>query len=187
MSFLDIFSGKFYIIILNSLYELKIELLKNKPSEIIYYKYNFDISFLLNSFNCFSSISKNFFNYKKCLNILLSQFNILDLNCFNLNIKDKYIIISLGSLLGYVKYTQFIDLIHINNIILINKLDYIYIDYNSLVNLEIIDSDNKKFTLLYFLDSTLTPMGGRLLRKWLINPLLDLNIINYRHDIMNLI
>ncbi len=187
-SLLDIFSGKFYILILNSLYELKIELLKNNPSEIICYRNNFNLLTILNYFKCFNFISKSFFSYKKCLNILLKHFNLCNLNCFDIDINNKFIIKSLGSLLGYVKYTQFIDLVHINNIKLVNKFDYIYIDYNSLRNLEIIDSINgNKYTLLYLLDSTLTPMGSRLLKRWLINPISNLDIINYRHNIMNII
>ncbi len=186
-SLIDIFSGKFYVLEIKSLDELKTELFKNNPSEIIYSKDNFDFSSLFNEFNYFNSISFKYFNYSLCLKVLLNHFKLSNLDCFGISNK-KLIIISAGCLLNYIKFTQFINLVHISNIKLISDSKYLFMDFSTIKNLELIDSLNsKKFTLLNILDSTVTPMGSRLLKRWLIRPVLDLNIIKNRHSIINFI
>ncbi len=186
-SLLDIFSGKFYLSELNNLDELKTELYKTNPSEILYSDKNLNFDFFSN-YNSLRVLSLDKFEYKKNLNILLNHFNILNLNCFG--ISDKNLgIIPAGCLLHYVKCTQLIDLKHIDKIKLINNKNYIFIDYYSIKNLELINSlnNNEKFTLFYVLNSTLTPMGNRLLRRWLLSPLNNIVEINNRHLIMNFI
>ncbi len=186
-SLIDIFSGKFYVLQIKSLNELKTELFKNNPSEIIYCKDNFNFTYLLNEFNFFNSISLKYFNYNFCLNVLLDHFKLSNLDCFGISDK-KLIIISAGCLLNYIKFTQFINLLHINKIKLISDYKYLFMDFSTIKNLELIDSlSNSKNTLLNILDSTVTPMGGRLLKRWLIRPILDLNIINNRHSIISFI
>ncbi len=188
-SLIDIFSGKFYVLELNNLNDIKTELLKTNPSEIVYFKDNFDISLVSNNFKIFNSLYDKKFCYKKYLNILLDHFKLSNLDCFNIKIDNLAIIISAGFLLNYIKFTQLIDLLHINKIELLNNIKYLFIDYYTIKNLEIINSlnNNNKNTLLYVLDTTLTPMGGRLLKRWLVRPLNDLNIIKNRHLIMDFI
>lgn len=85
-----------------------------------------------------------------------------------------------GSLLKYVQETQKTDLSHINKFQYYNIVDYLTIDSNSRRNLEIAENlreNKKKGSLLGVIDKTNTSMGGRQLRKWLEQPLIDKNRI----------
>ena len=90
-----------------------------------------------------------------------------------------------NALFTYLLDTQKNNLDHINKIILYSVTKYMSLDINARRNLEITEKlrDNaKKGTLLWVLDKTSTAMGGRLLRRWLNNPLIDVSKINKRLD-----
>ena len=81
-----------------------------------------------------------------------------------------------GGLLGYLAETQKLDLAHINKIELLGGDRYMELDYTTLRGLELTQSlrtGEKKGSLLWVLDRTKTPMGGRLLRSWVERPLLS--------------
>ena len=118
--------------------------------------------------------------------------NILELfsgkSLEELKIQDRiYSIISTSKLIEYLYTTQKNSLDHINNLIYYESKDYMIIDINTRMNLEIhetIMSRNKKGALIHTIDKTSTAMGGRLLKTWLEQPLLDIGKINYRLDIV---
>ncbi len=88
-----------------------------------------------------------------------------------------------GALLHYLKTTQKVDLNHIRSITPYQLESFMMIDSSSRRNLELTETlrDRKKRgTLLWVLDKTMTAMGGRKLRKWLEQPLLELDEINRR-------
>ncbi|NLN65425.1 MAG: DNA mismatch repair protein MutS [Clostridiaceae bacterium] len=88
-----------------------------------------------------------------------------------------------GALLYYLKSTQKVDLNHIQTIKPYQLESYMMIDSSSRKNLELTETlreRKKRGTLLWVLDKTMTAMGGRKLRKWLEQPLLDLDEINMR-------
>ena len=90
-----------------------------------------------------------------------------------------------GSLLKYIRETQKNDLSHINKFSYYNIVDYLTIDGNSRRNLEITESlreNNKKGSLLWIIDKTNTSMGGRQLRRWLEQPLINKVKIEERLD-----
>ncbi|AZV57065.1 DNA mismatch repair protein MutS [Clostridium sp. AWRP] len=90
-----------------------------------------------------------------------------------------------GSLLKYIRETQKNDLSHINKFSYYNIVDYLTIDGNSRRNLEITESlreNNKKGSLLWVIDKTNTSMGGRQLRRWLEQPLINKVKIEERLD-----
>ena len=89
------------------------------------------------------------------------------------------------SLIKYIKETQKIDLTHINKINIYSVDKYMTLDSIARKNLELTETirdRNKRGSLLWVLDKTSTSMGGRLLRKWLEEPLLDITEINNRLD-----
>ena len=121
------------------------------------------------------------------LDTLNLRFTIVDNN--NKNIEDieerKLAISSINSLLKYIEETQKTKLDHINKIIVYNLSRYMALDINARRNLEITEKmrdKSKKGTLLWVLDKTATSMGGRLLRRWLNDPLIDVKEINRRLD-----
>ena len=100
------------------------------------------------------------------------------------NLEDKKIAIaSVNGLMYYLLDTQKNNLDHINKIVLYNTTKYMSLDINARRNLEITEKmrdKSKKGTLLWVLDKTSTSMGGRLLRRWLNDPLIDVTEINNR-------
>ena len=97
---------------------------------------------------------------------------------------DKLLsIASINALKEYITSTQMTDLSHINKVIIYSVSKYMSLDINARRNLEITEKlrdRSKKGTLLWVLDKTSTSMGGRLLRRWLNDPLIDENEINKR-------
>ena len=92
---------------------------------------------------------------------------------------------SINALIKYLLDTQKNSLDHINKLLVYSITKYMALDINARRNLEITEKlrdKSKKGTLLWVLDKTSTSMGGRLLRRWLNNPLIEANKINKRLD-----
>ncbi len=102
------------------------------------------------------------------------------------DLKDKLLVVaSVNGLLNYLVITQKMKLEHINKIEIYQTTKYMSLDLNARRNLEITEKmrdKSKKGTLLWVLDKTSTSMGGRLLRRWLNDPLIDVEEINLRLD-----
>lgn len=100
------------------------------------------------------------------------------------NIEERTLAIaSINSLIEYLNETQMTSLEHINKITIYNTSKYMALDINARRNLEITEKlrdKTKKGTLLWVLDKTSTSMGGRMLRRWLNDPLIDTKEIQKR-------
>ena len=113
------------------------------------------------------------------------RFNFVDSNQKEIeNIADKTLAVcSINALIEYIEQTQMTTLDHINKITVYNISKYMSLDINARRNLEITEKmrdKSKKGTLLWVLDKTSTSMGGRALRRWLNDPLIDTTEINRR-------
>ena len=112
--------------------------------------------------------------------ILIDKKNVV------VNLKERSLAVkSINALLEYLNETQMTSLEHINTITIYNLSKYMSLDINARRNLEITEKmrdKSKKGTLLWVLDKTSTSMGGRLLRRWLNDPLIDVNEIQERLD-----
>lgn len=99
-------------------------------------------------------------------------------------LKDQLLCVAASNgLLTYLRDTQKNDLEYIHKITLYSTTHYMNLDTNARRNLEITEKlrdKSKKGTLLWVLDKTSTSMGGRLLRRWLSDPLIDVGRINER-------
>ena len=102
------------------------------------------------------------------------------------NVDKKLLAVSaINALLYYLNQTQKMKLKHINKIQIYNTNKYMSLDINARRNLELTEKmrdKSKKGTLLWVLDKTNTSMGGRNLRRWLSDPLIDAEEINERLD-----
>jgi len=88
-----------------------------------------------------------------------------------------------GAVLTYLSDTHHHEAQHISNIARIEQDRFIWMDPFTLQNLEILQSSNKDaVTLLNVMDKTVSPMGGRMLKRWMALPLKDLTTIRQRHD-----
>ena len=100
------------------------------------------------------------------------------------NLKDNlFAVTAINGLTAYLSATQKIKLDHINTIELYRTTKYMALDVNARRNLELTDrmrDKSKKGTLLWVLDKTSTSMGGRMLRRWINDPLVDVKEINER-------
>jgi DNA mismatch repair protein MutS len=113
---------------------------------------------------------------------LLQFFRLHDLTGFGIEDKPQAIAAA-GALLGYAEETQKSQLPHLTAIALESSGEAIAMNAATRRHLELdtrVDGDTRH-TLLGILDSTVTPMGGRLLRRWLHRPLRDRNVLSQRH------
>ena len=119
------------------------------------------------------------------INNLNLRFNILDTSSKKVeNMEEKVLAVaSINALIQYIEETQKTSLDHINKIIFYTISRYMALDINARRNLELTEKmrdKSKKGTLLWVLDKTSTSMGGRLLRRWISDPLVDVLEINKR-------
>ena len=118
---------------------------------------------------------------------ITQRFNLQDAKGNQLTkLEDRILAIcAINALAEYLKQTQMTTLEHINKITIYSISRYMSLDISARRNLEITEKmrdKSKKGTLLWVLDKTSTSMGGRLLRRWLNDPLIDLVEINRRLD-----
>lgn len=135
-------------------------------------------------FECYITKFNDKFFISDCSKIK-QKFQLVDNNQNVIeNIEDKTLAVpSINALIEYIEQTQMTTLDHINKITIYNISKYMSLDISARRNLEITEKmrdKSKKGTLLWVLDKTSTSMGGRLLRRWLNDPLIDTAEINKR-------
>lgn len=115
---------------------------------------------------------------------LTKHFNTNTLKGFGVSHLSQGIIAS-GSILHYLSETQHRQLQHINRLQRIAEENYIWMDRFTIRNLELYSSNHQNgVTLLDIIDKTTSPMGGRLLKRWLALPLKNIAEIKHRHQIV---
>ena len=190
ISVCDISTGEFYSCEIkgeNNFELLLDEIARFNPSEIITNSMMFECQEEINKirerFQMYMSRFNDKFFSEDEGNLTL-DYNIIENKKEITSLKDKTIAVkSINALLEYLNETQMTSLEHINTIKIYNLSKYMSLDINARRNLEITEKmrdKTKKGTLLWVLDRTSTSMGGRLLRRWLNDPLLDVNEINER-------
>lgn len=127
-----------------------------------------------------SFIDNDVFNLCFCEEILKKHFNVHTLTSLGLN--EEVEIIAAGSLLWYISDTQKSNLTHIKKIVHYSNNDYMFLDKSTIRNLEIFRKIDGSYegTLVAAIDYTITPMGGRLLKKFLLFPLKNIDEIMNR-------
>ena len=194
ISICDISTGEFYSAEIKDNYNFPMlldEIARYSPSELVINSMMADCTEEINKIKeRFENVYITKFNDKffiQELNNLDLRFTIVDNNGKKIeDIKERELeITSINALIEYIEETQKTSLDHINKITVYNISKYMALDVNSRRNLEITEKmrdKSKKGTLLWVLDKTSTSMGGRLLRRWLSDPLIDALEINRRLD-----
>src|SRR5215218_6902020 len=115
--------------------------------------------------------------------ILMQHFGVQSLDGFGLA-EQRMAVQAAGALLAYLADTQRSALVQITSIHTYSASGFMELDLQARRNLELAESarGEKRHGLLAVLDETRTPMGARLLRRWLGQPLLDLETIHRRQD-----
>jgi len=184
ISFLDVSTGEFLTAQGNVEYIDK--LLQNfSPSEVLIQKQNkqnFKTHFgeQFYTFYLEDWIFQNDFSYES----LTNHFEIKSLKGFGIDdLKEG--IISAGAVLHYLSETQHHKLEHITNIQRIIEEDFVWMDKFTIRNLELYQTtSDQAVTLIDIIDRTISPMGGRLLKRWLALPLKNMVEIQKRHEIV---
>ncbi len=115
---------------------------------------------------------------------LKKHFGVATLTVFGLE-NDAFATKTAAVLLGYLQYTQKNTVSHIKKISRPDNTQHMVLDRASIINLELfstIREHDAKGSLLHVLDKTGTPMGGRMLKSWLKEPLIDKQQIEERHE-----
>ena len=192
ISVCDISTGEFYSCEIkdeNNFELLLDEIARFSPSEIIANSMMFECQEELDKIKerfqiYMSRFSDKFFSDEE--GNLSLDYNIIENKKEITNLKERKLAVkSINALLEYLNETQMTSLEHINTITLYSISKYMSLDVNARRNLEITEKmrdRSKKGTLLWVLDKTSTSMGGRLLRRWLNDPLLDVKEIQERLD-----
>lgn len=116
--------------------------------------------------------------------ILNKHFETRNLKGFGIDELELGIMAS-GAILHYLAETQHDKVAHIRSISRIEEDQHVWLDRFTIRNLELVSSNNENATtLLRILDHTVTPMGSRLLRRWLLLPLKDINRIAHRQAVV---
>ena len=154
------------------------EVLVSKPSKL---KYNTAFG---NDFHAFY-IEDWVFQDDYANESLLKHFNTKSLKGFG--IEDLYEgIVAAGSILHYLSETQHHKLQHITSIQRLTKGEHVWMDRFTIKNLELYQSTNQNaVTLVNVIDKTISPMGGRLLKRWLALPLKNVEKIKQRHEVVS--
>ena len=185
VAFLDITTGEFYAAEGNMEYMDKL-LQSFQPSEVILsksqskrFKEQFD-----NKVYTFQ-LDEWVFREQYCYDLLLQHFQTQSLKGFG--IEDlKAAIIACGVAIHYLKDTEHANLQHINTLQRIVATDFLWMDRFTIRNLELVHSSYEQGTnLLQAIDHTHTPMGARLMKRWLIFPLFDTHRIEQRLDLVS--
>ena len=172
----------------NNFPKLLDEISKFNPAEIIVNPFMYDsleeISKIKERFEVYISRVKEEAFSKNTEKLLQNYLFVNDHEEKIETLEDKELIVSsINGLLDYLIETQKTNLDHINKIIVYTTTKYMSLDISARRNLEITEKmrdKSKKGTLLWVLDKTSTSMGGRMLRRWLNDPLVDVWEINNR-------
>lgn len=183
-STIDISSGDFLVYELFSLNSVIDILEKTKPIELIYPD-NFKFMNVIKRVNFSKCVNYWEFDLDTAIKQLNLQFCTNDLSGFGLS-DSNFSLRAAGCLLQYIKDTKLTTLYHIKNIKIKYECENIIIDALTRRSLELTQSliDKKNNTLSYILDKTVTPMGSRMLKRWLHSPVKDINLIESRQNII---
>jgi DNA mismatch repair protein MutS len=185
VAFLDVSTGEFLTAQGNEEYIDK--LLQNfSPSEILIQK-NTKTQFKTAFGEDFNVFYLEDWVYKEdyAVETLQNHFQTNSLKGFGIEDLQDGIIAS-GAILYYLSETQHNKIQHITNIQRIAEDAYVWMDRFTIRNLELYHSHSQNaVTLLDVIDRTLSPMGSRLLKRWLALPLKDVNKIKGRHEVVS--
>lgn len=185
VAFLDITTGEFFVAEGDDRYVEK--LISNlAPKEIVYQRgceERFRDAFGNKHYTY--RLEQWVFSYQVNVDKLCTQFGTPSLRGFG--VEDMHEgITAAGAILYYLEFTEHKQIAHIASIARLDQNDYVWIDKFTIRNLELFNSNGGNNTsFANVIDRTSTPMGGRLLRRWIAMPILDIERIKHRQDVVS--
>lgn len=181
IAFLDISTGEFFIAEGDREYADKL-LQSLKPAEVVFqrtrqkfFKEHFGTKFFT------YALDEWIFAEAYASESLLKHFGTHSLKGFGVDTLKEGIIAA-GAILHYLKDTEHPNLGHITSIQRIDREEHLWMDRFTIRNLELFGGADGSNTLLKTLDNTVSPMGARLLKRWMVLPLNDIIKIQERLD-----
>ena len=194
ISVADVTTGDYYLTEVEDIRKLQDEINKYAPSEIIsnepFFVSGYDIEGMKNRLGItVYSLNSHYFDEDTCRKCLMKHFHVNTLS--GIGIEDFQVgLIAAGALLQYLYETQKTSLAHFTHLYPYLTSKYMLLDSSTRRNLELIETlreKQKKGSLLGVLDRTKTAMGGRLLRKYIEQPLIDKEKIEQRLDAVEML
>ena len=185
VSFLDISTGEF--LTGEGSYDYVEKLLGSfAPKEVLYEKQRkSDFQRYFGTHYCVFELDEWVFTEQSARQKLLKHFGTKNLKGFGVeHLKNG--IIAAGAIMQYLELTQHTHINHITSLHRIEEDKYVRLDQFTIRSLELLQSMQEGgASLLSVIDRTVTPMGGRMLKRWMIFPLKDVKPINQRLDIVD--
>lgn len=185
VSFLDISTGEY--LTGEGTHDYVEKLLSSiQPKEVLYdraRKQDFERFF--GTKHCVFELDDWVFTEQTARQKLLKHFNVKNLKGFGVDHLHNGVIAS-GAILQYLEITQHTHIGHITSLVRIEEEQYVRLDKFTIRSLEIISPMQDGGTsLLNVIDRTVSPMGGRMLHRWIVFPLKDERHINERLDVVD--
>ncbi|NOT52838.1 MAG: DNA mismatch repair protein MutS [Chitinophagaceae bacterium] len=182
LAFLDISTGEFLLAEGDREYADKL-LQSFKPAEVVFQRHQqkrFKEYFGGKMYSY--TLDEWIFDAVYAEDVLLKHFQTHSLKGFGIEGLDKGIIAA-GAIIHYLKDTEHPNLQHIVSLQRIDRDDFLWMDRFTIRNLELVyGNSDGNHTLLNVLDNTVSPMGARLLKRWIVFPLKDIQKITERLD-----
>lgn len=184
ISFLDISTGEFLVAQGSNDYIDKL-LQTFRPSEVIVQKNKRQqFTEIFGSLYYLSYFEDWVFTYDFTSQLLLHHFGTTSLKGFGIS-EMTHGVIAAGAALHYLSETQHDRVQHISKISRLEEDHYVWLDKFTIRNLELLSSPNENgVSLLSVIDRTISPMGSRLMKRWILLPLKDIQPINERLDMV---
>ncbi|WP_114789305.1 DNA mismatch repair protein MutS [Niabella yanshanensis] len=184
LAFLDLSTGEFLIAEGDKEYADKL-LQSFSPSEVVFQRHQ------QKKFKEFFggkmyvyTLDEWIFDENYAQDTLLKHFQMHSLKGFGIE-EQKNGLTAAGAIIHYLRDTEHPNLQHITSLQSIQRNDFLWMDRFTIRNLELIYGVNEgDHTLLKVLDNTASPMGARMLKRWLLFPLIDINKINERLELV---
>lgn len=184
LAFLDISTGEFFMAEGDKEYADKL-LQSFKPSEVVFQRHK------QKSFKEFFggkmytyALDEWIFDSSYAEDVLLKHFQTHSLKGFGVDDLNNGLVAA-GAIIHYLKDTEHPNLQHITSLQRIDRDDFLWMDRFTIRNLELVYGNSEgNHTLLAVLDNTSSPMGARLLKRWIIFPLKDILKINERLELV---
>lgn len=182
LAFLDISTGEFFVAEGDDEYADKL-LQSLQPAEVIFQrnKQKYFKNKYGNNFYTYA-LDEWIFAEQYGRDSLLKHFGTLNLKGFGIE-EMRSGIIAAGAVLHYLRETAHPNLAHITTIQRIVRGEHLWMDRFTIRNLELLPTSERPESLLKVLDNTVSPMGARLMKRWMLMPLTDLARINERLDL----
>ncbi len=182
LAFLDISTGEFFIAEGDREYADKL-LQSFKPAEVVFQRHQQKkFKEYFNSKIYTYTLDEWIFDHVYAEDTLLKHFQTHSLKGFGVD-ELKNGLIAAGAIIHYLKDTEHPNLQHITALQRIDREDFLWMDRFTIRNLELVYGNSEgNHTLLSVLDNTVSPMGARLLKRWIVFPLKDIQKINERLD-----